>query len=82
MASENIIMAMVKAGGNRQVRAYYQGNVAEDARPELHWTPLPSPSLLRHKKAPGYHFQSRYNVGIRPLEVLLTPPSPHLLFDC
>ena len=42
MASENIIMAMVKAGGNRQVRACYQGNVPEDARPELHWTPLPS----------------------------------------
>lgn len=82
MASENIIMATVKAGGNRQVRAYYQGNVAEDARPGLHWTSLPSPSLLRHKKAPGYHFQSRYNVRIRALEVLLTPPSPHLLFDC
>ena len=45
MASENIIMAMVKAGGNRQVRACYQGNVPEDARRELHWTPLPSPSL-------------------------------------
>ena len=45
MASENIIMAMVKAGGNRQVRACYQGKVAEDARPGLHWTPLPSPSL-------------------------------------
>ena len=27
MASENIIMAMVKAGGNRQVRVCYQGNV-------------------------------------------------------
>ena len=45
MASENIIMAMVKAGGNRQVRACYQGNVPEDARPGMHWTPLPSPSL-------------------------------------
>ena len=46
MASENIIMAMVKAGGNRQVRACYQGNVPEDARPELHWTPLPPPPPL------------------------------------
>ena len=27
MASENIIMAMVKAGGNRQVRVCYHGYV-------------------------------------------------------
>lgn len=27
MASENIIMAMVKAGGNRQVRVCHHGNV-------------------------------------------------------
>ena len=36
MASENIIMAMVKAGGNRQVRVCYQGSVPDDKRPSLH----------------------------------------------